>query len=346
MPAPKFPLPPLPRTPPRVLLDLRTDCNLKCPMCIVHGSTDDPRLKNILRNEIGEETLDSILQQLASFDPKPLVQPQLWSEPTLSHYFIQFLHRAQEYGLPTALNTNGLLLTPKLCEQIVELGTTAVTISVDAMDPETLLKVRGINKLEKVERGIDNLVKARGDKSSPRIGVSFTKQEANEAQEQAFINKWIEKVDFVRIGALFTPGGFANIEGAPAQRNACPALNHTMSIHTNGHVSICCLDGFRETDAGNVLKTSVAEAWTGPEYTAVRDAHERGGWDSIPLCKTCDRWASYAYQEEVKGNVLIRRSPEYTYYNRIDRLENWSSDLTGWSRNAPPTVADVAAKNG
>jgi MoaA/NifB/PqqE/SkfB family radical SAM enzyme len=337
-------LPPLPKTPPRVLLDLRTDCNLKCPMCIVHGATDDPRLKSILRNEIGEETLDSIMAQLASFDPKPLVQPQLWSEPTLSHYFLQFLKRAKEHGLPTAINTNGLLLTPKLCAQIVELGTTAVTVSVDAMDSETLKKVRGITNLDKVERGIANLVAARGDAKTPRIGVSFTKQEANEAQEKDFIAKWIEKVDFIRVGALFTPGGFANIDGAPVQRNACPALNHTMSIHTNGHVSICCLDGFRETDAGNVLKTSVAEAWTGPEFTAVREAHERGDWDSIPLCKSCDRWASYAYQETVDGNVLIRKSPEYTYYNRIDRLESWSPTLTHWSQNQPPKAAALAGK--
>ena len=336
--SPKYPLPPLPKTPPRVLIDLRTDCNLKCPMCIVHGATDDPRLKSLLRNEIGEEALDAILAQIATFDPKPLVQPQLWSEPTLSHYFLQFLRRCKEYGIPTALNTHGLLLTPKLCREIVDLGTTAVTISVDALDPETLLKVRGITNLEKIERGVNNMLAARGDSRTPRIGVSLTKQAANEAQEEEFVARWIETVDFVRIGALFTPGGFANIEGAPVQRNACPALNHTMSIHTNGHVSICCLDGFRETDAGNVLETSVAEAWTGPKFTAVREAHERGDWDSIPLCKTCDRWASYEYQEEVIGNVLVRRSPEYTYYNRVDRLESWSADLTNWSGREPPKV--------
>jgi len=335
---PRYPLPPLAKTPPRILLDLRTDCNLKCPMCIVHGATDDPRLQGLLRNEIGEETLDRILAQIATFDPKPLVQPQLWSEPTLSHHFLHFLRRCKEFGIPTALNTNGLLLTPKLCREIVDLATTAVTISVDAINPETLLKVRGITKLDKIERGVNNMLAARGDGRSPRIGVSLTKQAANEAQEQEFVARWIEKVDFVRIGALFTPGGFENIEGAPAQRNACPALNHTMCIHTNGHVSICCLDGFRETDAGNVLETSVAEAWTGPKFTAVREAHERGDWDSIPMCKTCDRWASYEYQEDVQGNVLVRKSPEYTYYNRIDRLESWSASLTNWSRREPPKV--------
>ena len=222
MPAPKFPLPQLQKTPPRVLLDLRTDCNLKCPMCIVHGATDDPRLKTILRNEIGEETLDSILQQLAAFDPKPLVQPQLWSEPTLSHYFLQFLRRAKEYGLPTALNTNGLLLTPKLCAQIVELGTTAVTISVDAMDPETLLKVRGINKLEKIERGIANLLAARGDNLSPRIGVSFTKQEANESQEQAFIDKWIERVDFAASVRCSHPAASPTSKARPCSATPAP----------------------------------------------------------------------------------------------------------------------------
>jgi radical SAM protein with 4Fe4S-binding SPASM domain len=310
-------------------------------MCIVHGATGDARLNGILRNEIGEEALDRVLAELATFDPKPLVQPQLWSEPTLSHYFLHFLRRARDHALPTALNTNGLLLTPALCRQIVDLGTTAITVSVDATDPDTLLKVRGIKKLDKVERGIENLLKARGDARSPRIGVSFTRQAANAAQERDFVATWVKRVDFVRVGALFTPDGFEHL-AVPANRNACPALNHTMAIHTNGQVSICCLDGFRETNVGNVLQTSVAEAWTGPQFTAVRDAHERGDWDSIPLCKTCDRWASYAYQEEVVDSVLIRRSPEYTYYNRVDRLATWSESLTQWSPNAPARIREHA----
>ena len=38
--------------------------------------------------------------------------------------------------------------------------------SVDAVTPETLKKVRGIDKLEKIENNVINLVKIRGSKES------------------------------------------------------------------------------------------------------------------------------------------------------------------------------------
>src|ERR1035438_3144643 len=73
----------------------------------------------------------------------------------------------------------------------------------------------------------------------------------------------------------------------------------------------------------------VKGVWHGPKLTAMRRLHEQGQWDKIPLCKNCDRWASYQFTEEVRDGLLIRRSPEYTYYNRIDRLQNWHKELHG-----------------
>src|SRR5690349_23251058 len=80
---------------------------------------------------------------------------------------------------------------------------------------------------------------------------------------------------------------------------------------------------------GNVFKEGVKGVWHGKKLTSVRKLHEQGKYDKIPICKNCDRWASYAYQEETVDGVLIRRSAEYTYYNRIDRIQNWHSNLRG-----------------
>ena len=80
---------------------------------------------------------------------------------------------------------------------------------------------------------------------------------------------------------------------------------------------------------GNVFQDGVKEVWHGEGYTRARRLHEAGDWDAIPFCKNCDVWAGYAYEEEVKGNLLIRRSPQFCYYNRIDRLESWGDHLRG-----------------
>ena len=69
--------------------------------------------------------------------------------------------------------------------------------------------------------------------------------------------------------------------------------------------------------------------WHGVEFSKARELHETGRYDEIPICKECNRWASNTYEEEVVNNILVRRSPEYIYYNRLDRIKNWSQAAHG-----------------
>ena len=43
-----------------------------------------------------------------------------------------------------------------------------------------------------------------------------------------------------------------------------------------------------------------------------------------------------ALKEEVRDGLLIRESPQYTYYNKIARLNNWQGNLLG-GHQAPPS---------
>ena len=94
-------------------------------------------------------------------------------------------------------------------------------------------------------------------------------------------------------------------------------------MHNDGAVTICCLDGFKTTNVGNVFDEGVKAVWNGEEFAKVRYYHETGQWDKVPFCTNCNGWAQYEYEEEVRDGLLIRRSPEFTYYNRIERLKNW-----------------------
>ena len=56
------------------------------------------------------------------------------------------------------------------------------------------------------------------------------------------------------------------------------------------------------------------------------------GWSSTVTKwpkNDCDGWAAYDYEEELTDKYLIRRSPIYTYYNVLNRLGNWRSELRG-----------------
>ncbi len=77
-------------------------------------------------------------------------------------------------------------------------------------------------------------------------------------------------------------------------------------FHT-GSVRLCCLDGVRATDMGNVFENSVHEIWQGEEFAKARYYHETAQWDKVPFCKGCNGWAQYEYTEEQ------RRSADSTF---------------------------------
>jgi radical SAM protein with 4Fe4S-binding SPASM domain len=317
---------PVPEFPKRVLLDLVTDCNLKCPMCIVHGETSDPRLKEFLKKSMTLENAKLVLDELMT--ARPLVMPGMWSEPTMNPNFKAHITQMKERGLTVAMNTNGLKINADMAQFLVDIKFDSVFFSVDAMTPETLQKVRGITKLELLHKAVDLLMTTRGNNPLPRIGVSMTLQPANRHEREAFVEFWTKRVDVVRVGEIYEHGKFSGFN-ATGPRVPCPSLYNTLAVNTNGNVSLCCLDGFNEYNMGNVFKDGVKGVWHGPKLTAMRKLHERGQWDKIPICKTCDRWASYQYEDIVKDGLLIRRTAEYTYYNRIDRIKNWHENLHG-----------------
>lgn len=323
--------PEIPDLPPRLILDMRAACNLKCPMCPLHGPQGD-NFRADLVGEMSREQAGKILDEVMA--AKPLIQPQMYGEPLLAHGLQERLLDIKERGMAVAMNSNGLTLTDAMARFFVENRIDAIFFSVDAVTSETLEKVRGIDKLEKVENAVHRMLRIRGDAEYPRIGVSFTTQDANEAELEAFIEKWTPVVDCVRIGKVFENGQVRGLT-VPEKRTPCPALYLTMTVHNDGTVSACCMDAFRETNMGNVFKDGVRGVWHGPELTRMRHLHETGRTDEIPFCKNCNRWPSYQYKEEVKGGLLIRESPEFTYYNRIDRLANWKGSLLGGHRVEP-----------
>src|SRR5471030_1631791 len=73
-----------------------------------------------------------------------------------------------------AMNTNGLTLTEELAQFFVDIKVDSIMFSIDAVTKGTLKKIRGIDKLEKIESAVFRMMKVRGDAEYPRVGVSIT----------------------------------------------------------------------------------------------------------------------------------------------------------------------------
>lgn len=315
--------------PSRLLLGLAEGyCNLKCPMCWVFGQSDKGTI-NGLRGRTTLEQARQILDDVTGSET--LVHTSLWNEPLLTRDFETHLRQIKERGLKSNTNTNGLLLDEKTATMLVELEIDSVMISIDATTPETYSIVRASDEFDVVVQNVHRFLHIRGEREYPRIGVTFTVQEANAHERQAFIDQWTQIVDVVRVGEMIAQGGKHAEVVSPENRVPCRSLYHTMAVASDGTARICCLDTFGTTDMGNVLTEGVQKVWLGDPFTRARRAHEEGDWDAVPFCKGCDEWMHYEYEESTEdvedGELLIRRSPTISYYNRIDRLRNWSGTL-------------------
>ena len=92
-----------------------------------------------------------------------------------------------------------LTLDDDLARFMVEIELDSISFSIDFVTRETLEKIRGVDKLEKIEAAVFRMLAARGDRDLPRISVSFTLQDKNRHEEAAFVERWSGLVDCVRV---------------------------------------------------------------------------------------------------------------------------------------------------
>lgn len=305
----------VPALPERLLLDLSTRCNLRCPMCPVWGKEEAPG------ELVGAMDLAKLLPVLDAFRGHSVeVAPSIYGEPLLVPGLERVLREIKSRGLRIVINTNGLTMTEEAAAMLCDVPADSVMVSIDATTPETFRKVRSVSRIDKAERAVHRLLAARGHRTLPRIGVSFTTQDDNAHEEAAFVERWKDVVDVVRVGIVWQDGTFPAMAD-PGERKPCPVLWKTLPVHNDGSARLCCLDSHRQTDMGNVFRDGVEGVWHGPAFTKARAAHERGDYPDI--CKSCNGWAQHAYEEETTTTHLIRRSPEYVWWNRLDRLRSW-----------------------
>jgi radical SAM protein with 4Fe4S-binding SPASM domain len=301
-------------------------CNLACPKCLVHSESYPRGIE--LKKSLGIMQGDSIIKVLDEVkEHRPTLSPSFWSEGLLNKkLFKMFVEEARARELPVEINTNALLITDEVAEFMVK-HLDQISISIDAVNKETLVKTRATDELEKIKKAVFLLLEKRGDRLRPRVVVSFSVEESNLDERDEFVEYWTQHVDAVRINEVYSDDRKIQKEISAPERYPCREIYDSMTIDYNGDVRICCLDGYRETNLGNVFKDSVYSVWHGEELQRIREVHETNNYEKYKFCQTCEQWAGFKITKERMENQLLVRGNDFTtYYNRVDRLDTWSNE--------------------
>ncbi len=267
------------------------NCNQRCLHCYASGE----KLSNV--EELSTNDWKKIIDIL-----KESMVPQLTftgGEPTIRKDLVELIEYSKWFV--TRLNTNGILLTENLCQELYNASLDSVQITFYSSDKDLHNKLVGGNHFDKTVEGIKNAISAKLDISCntplcsinkdyvktisylKELGVKYFSASGlipsgNSRSENSKITK-LSKEEITRIikeayqyckendlELTFTSPGWIDEKELSKMKMitpSCGACLSNMAIAPNGEV-IPCQSWLFEDGFGNILNTNWKKIWDNP----------------------------------------------------------------------------------
>jgi MoaA/NifB/PqqE/SkfB family radical SAM enzyme len=287
-------------TPFVLFVDPSSACNFRCKFC----PTGDRQLIKDTGRWQGTMKFDlyiKIIDDLKEFD-RPLKVLRLYKEgePLLNPHLPDMIMYAKRSGMADYIDTttNGSLLTNDFSLRLVKAGLDRINISVDAMSDEQFLdftktKVNFDNYVDNIRFLYDNrqqceiCVKIAGDYLSDEEKRCFF-DVFGDISDRIFIENtapcWPEFDVEQRTGVTIRKGIYDNPLSVV---NTCPYIFYSMSVNSDGSVSLCFLDWARKLIIGDVRTQSLHDIWFGNILFNHQMTNLKGGRIKSPVCSSC-----------------------------------------------------------
>ncbi len=305
---------PFPR---KINVELTNHCNQRCPLCPRQGFTRplgfmDPAL------------FERIARECAGRDTK------LWlhflGEPLLHRETPRLIALAKAAGVrEVGLSTNAVSLHGPLAEAILASGLDRLECSMDALDRDGYVAMRGRNHFARVGRNLRAFLQRKREIGLDRLvtSIQFMRTAAIDASLREIVEAWrpfLGPRDFVMTIRPASFGGAVDTGTDPpaedgATRPPCPWLFDSLMILQDGTVTMCGADWDASAPLGNVAHSSIEEVWKGREAERRRAAHLAGRFAEVGPCGGCEDWrladgGGYANAlREIDQRAAPRREP-------------------------------------
>ncbi len=310
-------------SPPKAfVLELTNHCNLRCVMCNFHSpSVTKRREKGFMSPDLASRLLDEI--SALSSGSRPWVALHGAGESLLHKEFVTILRSASNHAnLNAGFLTNAVLLDRRRAEEIIDTGISWIGFSIDGIDSRKFNAYRQGADYDRVMRNaLEFVALARRQRPDLLITVNMTLQDDMVSDVPEFVSFWIHHADRVCVSPVRPVGSRMNKLARlriPVERIPCYMLYEMMVISWNGNIPLCCEDWFSEWPLGDVRIDSLKSIWEGDGYRQARELHERGKFQKIPLCTSCNSWYNALTESffDEKLDCLVTRSAWQYEYRR------------------------------
>lgn len=160
----------------KLYVEITTECNLDCQMCIRHG----------WHEPLGTMPLavfEDLMRQVRAFDPVPTIHLGGYGEPTFHTHFLDIVRAAKATGARVEMTTNGMLLNLATSEALIEAGMDRIVVSIDGASETCYEDIRTYGDLDFVINNIRTLQHAKvrmvGRHGKPQVGLAFVAMKRN-----------------------------------------------------------------------------------------------------------------------------------------------------------------------
>lgn len=318
---------------------LGNTCNLKCIMCPFHSPLIKPThtTKFFQQHQVMSWEMMNKLSKDCGKAKIPIVMGSI-EEPMLHPNLVDFVKSCRHQGVPDVLiTTNGQLLDESRAKALLEAGLTSIDISIDAVDADTYLRVRGAS-LSQVESNVINFLKLRDRLGVPcNVRVSLIKnQGVTWEEEQKFRKRWLARADGVFMVSLsqYQEG---NMRVAQANDTLQDLVHHYMQksggrwaclfpfkemhVLPDGRVYYCIETfyrlGFDEVESlGDYNTQTLQEIWQGERFQQLRHDLIVNRLNHRSACKNCDLWKTQVVTRSTQNGCQVTKTVATEMYQK------------------------------
>lgn len=305
-------------TPYLVFLDPSDVCNFQCKFC---PTGDRQLIRSIRRPQLMDWGLyKKIIDDLASMpehvktlrlykDGEPLLNPDL---PAM----IRYAKDSGRFG-QVDTTTNGSLLTPWLNRRLVQSGLDKIFISINGLDDMAYWQFAKYKiRFSSLVKAIRHLYKYR---ENMQIYIKITGDDLSEEETKRFYEIFGNISDRVFVEHTapcwprFSVAGVSNevgIYGNPIKEvQVCPYIFYSLSINSDGTVSLCFLDWAHSLILGDLKTRGFKQIWEGHLLHTIRKRHLEMKRKEHIFCCDCGQLSHCLpddidqYAEDILGRI-------------------------------------------
>jgi radical SAM protein with 4Fe4S-binding SPASM domain len=263
----------------------------------------------------------TIIDGLCEFE-KPVKVLRLYKdgEPLLHPKFADMVRYAKKSGcaLQVDTTTNGSLLNPEKNLEIIDAGLDRIHISLEGLSEESYHEFAGyridFNKL------VENIRHFYEHKKDCIVCIKIVGDNLSEKDKNRFFDIFGDIADRIFIEHVapcwpkfemrdVIPNQEVGIYGQEIREVAvCPYIFYSLSINSDGKVSLCFLDWSRDMIVGNLKTESIKDIWNGEALFEYRKMHLLKKRKDHPICAMCGQ-LSHCLPDDIDpyAEILLKR---------------------------------------